>query len=527
MAKTRKKPIKKTRRPVRAKAAEAGELDAQTSVRVRMYRQGFGECFLLTFPRLGQRFHMLINCGVLMGTPNAEPIMRDVVKDIAAVTGGRLDVLVVTHPAWDNVSGFFQARKLFDRIKVDQLWLGWPQDPTDSRARFLRRRQRSLLGGPGKPRSRTDEALDYLRGKAKRVRYWRGGEGPIALSGVAGVRIFVLGPPSLDANLQAVLSDNTSTCEIEPSPFDQRDQIGFDAAKEDSRFVAYFGRAAVAGHAADASEEDEQWRRIDSEREHLPSRVNLDWERYRNDMSLVLAIELIGVRQESKVLLFPGDAQLQSWLSWHEHRWPAAATELNPKAMTCRELLGRTVLYKVSHHGSDYGTPRQYGLEMMNSPELVALLPVDEKMARVKRWNLIPHPAVLAALFQRTSGRIIRSDRGLVPPGPKVRNETRWKEFRKGVQISDLSIDYQVEIPQFSAAERRKSVENWTTANERRVYLVDKKLTGTIKPAEAAELRELEKLMDEYLSTTAPTGFGLLAELRQDVEEAKTRQPKG
>ncbi len=490
-----------------------------------MYRQGFGDCFLLTFPRLGQRFHMLINCGVLMGTPNAQQTMRDVVRDIAAETGGRLDVLVVTHPAWDNVSGFSQARELFDQMKIEELWLGWPENPTDSRARFLRRRQRSFFGGAGKPPSRTDEVLNYLRGKVDRVRYWRGGEGPVALSGVAGVRIFVLGPPSLDANLQAVLSDNAGTG-VEPSPFDKRDQISFDAAKGDSRFAAYFGRAAGTGDAADASETNEQWRRIDSEGERLPSRVNLDWERYRNDMSLVLAIELIGVRHESKVLLFPGDAQLQSWLSWHEHRWSAAATEIDPKAMTCRELLGRTVLYKVSHHGSDYGTPRQYGLEMMNSPELVALLPVDEKMAKFKHWYLIPHPAVLAALFQRTSGRIIRSDRGLISPGPKVRNESRWKEFRKAVQVSDLSIDYHVEIPQFSAAERRRSVENSTTANERRVYLVDKKLAGTIKPAEAAELRELEKLMDEYLSTTAPTGFGLLAELRQDVEEARTRQPK-
>ena len=51
--------------------------------------------------------------------------------------------------------------------------------------------------------------------------------------------------------------------------------------------------------------------------------------------------------------------------------------------VTAEDLLRRTVLYKVSHHGSAAGNPKAVGLELMRSPELTALLPVDEEMARL------------------------------------------------------------------------------------------------------------------------------------------------
>jgi len=36
---------------------------------VRMYRQGLGDCFLITLPkRDGSPWHMLIDCGVILGT---------------------------------------------------------------------------------------------------------------------------------------------------------------------------------------------------------------------------------------------------------------------------------------------------------------------------------------------------------------------------------------------------------------------------------------------------------------------------
>src|SRR5215217_7857940 len=47
--------------------------------RVRMYRQGLGDCFLITFRQGGKPFHVLIDCGVLVGTADT---MKKVVAHI-------------------------------------------------------------------------------------------------------------------------------------------------------------------------------------------------------------------------------------------------------------------------------------------------------------------------------------------------------------------------------------------------------------------------------------------------------------
>ena len=52
------------------------------SVRIRMYRQGLGDCFLLTFTETGkEKFNMLIDCGLLQNTENEERIMQTVVAE--------------------------------------------------------------------------------------------------------------------------------------------------------------------------------------------------------------------------------------------------------------------------------------------------------------------------------------------------------------------------------------------------------------------------------------------------------------
>src|SRR5262245_52603576 len=99
------------------------------SVRVRMYRQGLGDCFLLTFAHSGGKYHMLIDCGVLRGTEDAETKMRAVVTDIKEETGHHLNLVVATHEHWDHLSGFLQAGDIWDEITVDEVWLAWTEDP--------------------------------------------------------------------------------------------------------------------------------------------------------------------------------------------------------------------------------------------------------------------------------------------------------------------------------------------------------------------------------------------------------------
>src|SRR5262245_1371287 len=83
----------------------------KTGVKVRMYRTGLGDCFLLAFPKARpaagrDAVYVLVDCGVFMGTPGSKEKMRAVAADIRDATGGRLDVLVITHEHWDHVSAF-------------------------------------------------------------------------------------------------------------------------------------------------------------------------------------------------------------------------------------------------------------------------------------------------------------------------------------------------------------------------------------------------------------------------------------
>src|SRR6202043_248484 len=121
-----------------AAARAAAKPAATGSAKVRMYRQGLGDCFLITLPRTtGRPFFIMIDCGVILGTSDAAATMQAVVADIDKTTGGRVDLLLATHEHWDHLSGFVQAKDQFQRIKFDNVWLGWTEDPDDELAQKL------------------------------------------------------------------------------------------------------------------------------------------------------------------------------------------------------------------------------------------------------------------------------------------------------------------------------------------------------------------------------------------------------
>ena len=56
---------------------------------------------------------MLIDCGVILGTQGVNDRLSEVIADIAADTGGRVDVLVITHEHYDHVAAFAGLNSLF------------------------------------------------------------------------------------------------------------------------------------------------------------------------------------------------------------------------------------------------------------------------------------------------------------------------------------------------------------------------------------------------------------------------------
>ena len=105
------------------------------------------------------------------------------------------------------------------------------------------------------------------------------------------------------------------------------------------------------------------------------------------------------------MLLFVADAQVGNWLSWQDLEWTVGG-----KTVTGPDLLKRAIFYKVGHHGSHNATLQEKGLEQMENLR-VAMIPVDEEMAKRKRWNHMPLDEILAALDKRAKGVVLRVDK--------------------------------------------------------------------------------------------------------------------
>jgi hypothetical protein len=192
----------------------------------------------------------------------------------------------------------------------------------------------------------------------------------------------------------------------------------------------------------------QEWRKIDADWATAAEAVALALDKHTNNTSLALAFEMTA---SGKVLLFPGDAQVGNWLSWHEREWrigkgPAEQVVKGPA------LLARTVFYKVAHHGSHNATLRDKGLELMTHPDLVAFIPVRVAEARKNRWFEMPFVKLVGRLKEKTRGRVVLSDPDCPPPSDEELTALTTVEkqaFRAALTAegSGLYYDYFLEGP--------------------------------------------------------------------------------
>lgn len=112
------------------------------SIRIRMYRPGFGDCFLLSFGSAESARHVLIDFGAHhrgeIGT--MEPIM----DDIEETTGRHLHLVIATHQHRDHVSGFGKFAERFGRFRIHEVWMPWTENPDDADAVALQKKQLAL-----------------------------------------------------------------------------------------------------------------------------------------------------------------------------------------------------------------------------------------------------------------------------------------------------------------------------------------------------------------------------------------------
>src|SRR4051794_23702725 len=105
-------------------------------VRVRMYRQGHGDCFLLVLPRDGggEPVYVLIDCGYKPGSPGylKNKTNQEIVDNIAEATDRHLDLMILTHEHQDHLNGIWkETNPYFGDFQIDEAWLAWTEDPAD------------------------------------------------------------------------------------------------------------------------------------------------------------------------------------------------------------------------------------------------------------------------------------------------------------------------------------------------------------------------------------------------------------
>jgi hypothetical protein len=521
MATTRKRPAKKAPRTETKPKPLARLRPPKNGITVRMYRQGHGDCFLLACPRPRGRepYYILIDCGFKPGSGNflpGKPKPQDVAQHIHDATGGRLDLVILTHEHQDHLNGIWKSRSpYFEAFDIREAWLAWTEDPDNDLANELRRRHRDQLLGliaarrelatrfgadsaavqrldaflsletgsdaeAGVPdafaaaadptRSVNKQAMKFVRDKAALnagYYYLYPGNEVIDIEGTAGLRAYVLGPPE-DADLIADEDPKGSEAfprdsglsfaaaaqrppENRARPFSRQFWVRQDEAlfsSDEPFYRTHYGSDdAPENVQLDAEvESNAPWRRIDQDwllsAENLAIKLNTGV----NNTSLVVAFELPRSR---KVLLFVGDAQRGNWRSWAK----VECTD-GDRVVTARDILRRTVLYKVGHHGSHnatlagtaadpYPNLGWMGLDDYAS-DFAAMIPAVNEWAMTNRppWHH-PLPSIQAALLRKAEGRVFQSDIDQ-PAKPGDVPDGVWNRFLGRSTFEDLYFDYDV-----------------------------------------------------------------------------------
>jgi beta-lactamase superfamily II metal-dependent hydrolase len=404
-------------------------------LRIRMYRTGFGDCFLISFGAGATSRHILIDFGAHMrgGIGTMDRIM----DSIEETTGSKLSLLVATHAHRDHISGFGQFADRFAGFQLGEVWMPWTDNPKDSLAVTLKKKQLALYDsidnhlrlGLGATEASSQhalalDALSNLRGNEPattalargfgtdaKIVYLSSGSSIAKVSDIAGLSAEILGPSRDKAFLSRMdppadqrflTAPGLTTGAVHPFP-----RLEIRVGDVDYNTIIAEGQPIVA--SADLQS-------LHNSADFQAGRLALQLDNVRNNTSLVILFRFRG-----KTLLFPGDAQWGSWQSW-------IGTD------NARRLLGELDFLKVAHHGSDNATPVDV-VRALRHAGLAAMVPTQ-----VKPFPTIPRMPLLKEIETHCEGHIaVRSDWINVPNAP---NETAPERLPKGFKSGEFWLDY-------------------------------------------------------------------------------------
>jgi len=479
-------------------------MNTKVSAKICMFRLNeLGDCFLITFTAGKSSSRLLIDCGSFRNTGPSIQRIKQIVGELGKKLDKKpLDVVVGTHQHNDHLSGFVHCEKPFEKLKVQEVWLSWLDDPTDGKAREIGKAHHNLrlqlatvrdilqpmVKGKTKTRptaARAFEVLDDMLGfdgaategppdvpargvkilksigqKKSEPEYLRPGR-TLQMPGLPSgtVRVHVLGPP----RVEGVERKNDPLYRIDPKKGESYDPSLAAATLHASKFLDAVQR--TKGVSAFREEDypfnqrykrtakssanlrtlikryggrTEAWRKIDDDWLQQGGALALYLNNFTNNSSLVLAIELV---ESGKVLLFAADAQTGNWDSWKDVKWENTDVKTD-------DLLKRTVFYKVGHHASHNATLVEV-FEKMNSPDLVALIPVHKKDPNITKANgwRMPAKNLFNRLKEKTSHRVLQMDNENPPDCDPAKSPAKesWKKVGITPTITNNTIEIEID----------------------------------------------------------------------------------
>ena len=406
-------------------------------LRIRAYNVGFGDCLLLFFVYPDGERTILVDCGVhLSGVVNKmSVVVQDIVETVTRDgRPPRIDVVVATHRHFDHISGFDLNR--WDDVEVGEVWMPWTEQRGHGPADSLRRQQQRMAAALAKRFPSIDTPIGWLAmnsmsnaGAEKTLLHGFAGNPKrrylpdvdrsrrsFDVERFPGLRVHALGP-SHDPEIIATLKppegkffprpdDDDAAMPIEDRPAD--DGPGDDRSAED-RSRGIFSPA----HHVDGNDYARDFPRLfdRADTDTMDQRAADDYlgnaaalEDAINGTSLVLGLDL-----GPRCVLLGGDAE---WGTWSEILADDEWTD----------VLERTLVYKVSHHGSYNGTPKPFVDDLL-PPDAISVV----SLCPMERWPSIPRTTLIDAL-QGDGRTLVRTDEIAEAPTRFRRKENLWIE---------------------------------------------------------------------------------------------------
>jgi hypothetical protein len=391
--------------------------EREVGIRIRMYRVGFGDFFLLSLlPAPNQPVHIIIDCGVFKGTSGEGDIgsIEAAVADMATTTQGDVALIIMTHRHADHIAGFARCADTYKKLRVGAVWMPiWESEYSPAAIKFqaqlaqaaaaLRihftalsqpsaeqvtaRRFMENATGPlesGAVGSNA-KALDLLKHGLSGVTpgYYTEGDVPTLPQALrdAGLAATILGPPPIDdldlmklMDLQKGVGEylaaeadpeTTERCEPFGSVWEVKAPFPHAGLREwlpSNRSMFGWAPPATIDAARIAMENA-----LKASQPAAAIVAATQLNSFLNNQSLVVLFQFKGKR-----LLFVGDAQAGNWEHWLYKTNTPDKTGGAAMASDAQSILSSLDFYKVGHHGSTNATPKAV---------VEALGPGDRKLA--------------------------------------------------------------------------------------------------------------------------------------------------